>query len=1490
MGVHVFAVGINLYLCMHYYCSTMKRPSILPLRLIRRVQLRLILILSLIGGTGTVLAQTGSLLINEIQVCNTDQFIDPSYNYGAWIEVYNRSEKDIALAGLYISDDLNEPQKWQMPTTMPKVPAHGFQVIWFDHNKADGTYGGQSYNQVRFKPSVERGTIFLSDVEGTIVCRTDYPAGIPRCAYARTTDGSDEWGYTALPTPGQSNATSTFASERMSAPVVSVESGVYEKGKSFSFNVRIPAGATLIYTTDGTTPSLDNGVKKDSPNNYFAVSGTKVYRFMTYQEGYLPSPVVTRSFIYKNHDYYLPILSIVTHPDHLYDNNIGIYCSGKNGVSGKGQSSAKNWNMDWERPVNVEYLVPETNEEGETSFISYINQELDMEICGGWSRGYGGGTTDGVYWDAKSSFRLKCDKEYEGINVLDYPVFPHKPYNKYKVWQVRNGGNDTYARILDASLGQVVIRSDFNIDAQDCQPAHVFFNGQYLGMLNIRESNNRHYGYSNWGIDTDDMDQFELSGGYKVMLGTDEAWKQMVSYAKQLSKDLSEETYQKVCSMLDIDEFVNYMAYCSYMGPSDWMTNVNNMKGYRSRSDGGKFRMVLFDMDSAFDTSSMFSNLMNNSYGSDIDDLFRYLMAYPPFRQKFINAYCLVDGSLFEPQRCREIVQEMYDERNPALIFEGNRSSMQIADKIQSAHHGSRMTKLQSTLGLPEPYRVTLGSNLPEARLTLGEQIIPTGRFDGFLYNDGGNLRITAQAPAGYAFAGWDIEGIEGAPSRSETIVAYGDSWQYYDKGSMDSKDWKAESFNASSAGWKEGRAPFGYASSGRPMASMIATRLDYGSDSNDKRPTYYFRTQFYLDQTPTDNEEFRLHYKVDDGFRFYINGKDIDGYRCPAGLDYNYTTGEWAGDQPDTGTYTIDPADLQLGWNTLAVEVHNTSATSSDIFWDASLVRLFYEESDMEHGTITSETFDLAELTDGGTLRIEALYEPITDARELQNQGVTPVRINEVSAGNDIYINDWGKKNDWVELYNTTDEEIDVAGMYLSDKKNKPQKWQIAGTGETSTIIPPHGTLIVWCDQLEPVSQLHAPFKLDNADGAVVSIQAGDGSWADKMEYVEQPRWQTFGRYPDGANFTSLMSWPTINRSNLMSSMDYASLLPSSWDDGQINVTIDLAQGWNWTSHNLASDVHTSRFTASTVHFLGQKDSYWLDSATGTWAGSLNVLEAGRGYKLKAKAPAEVHLRGKNFDPQTMSVALAEGWNWIGFPLLNATSLTSALELFTPMEGDMIVGLDEMATYEDGEWDGTLTSLRPGQAYLYKSGRQTVVQWNALTTSSPAPRHYRAPKVSNDMPWNYDMHAYPHVESLIATLQTDETNIAEPLCVGAFAGEECRGVGRWDGERVVFNIHGELADSLVFRLLDTEGNTFVATTRTVFQPQTVLGSRMEPFVLNFNLQDIEDLIASPSVGSQVVERSFYNLQGQQIASPQGICIEKCRMSDGSTRVRKIRE
>ncbi len=416
------------------------------------------------------------------------------------------------------------------------------------------------------------------------------------------------------------------------------------------------------------------------------------------------------------------------------------------------------------------------------------------------------------------------------------------------------------------------------------------------------------------------------------------------------------------------------------------------------------------------------------------------------------------------------------------------------------------------------PQRAIISSTTSGAQLYINDTRIPTGYFDGNLFAP---VKLKAVAPAGQTFTGW---------ANSSAMRSYlfnkGASWNYYDKGSLDNTNWKAANYNTSS--WKAGSAPLGYGKDG------LKTTISYGSNANNKYPTYYFRKKVTLDEAPQSNTTFTLGFTVDDGFVIYVNGKEAGRYNMPGGnVTYNTWASSYAPNNPDSGEMTLNASLFQAGENIIAVEVHNNSATSTDIYWDAELA--ISSPGTVTEYYSTSPEVDIPQ----GSFNLVACFEPMSDADRLAH-GITPIRVNEVSAANSVFANDYFKRADWVELYNTTDQAIDVEGMYLSDNDN-PQKYRITkGDGTASTIIPAHGYLLVWCDKQEPTYELHANFKLSN-DGGTVTLSAADMSWTDSMPYPAHDGNSTVGRYPDGAGDIYLLTIPTIKKSNFLNT--YTSL-----------------------------------------------------------------------------------------------------------------------------------------------------------------------------------------------------------------------------------------------------------------------------------------------------------------------------------------------------------
>ena len=1094
----------------------------------------------------TLNVNTEGLCFNEVQASNVDQYMDPSYNYGSWVELYNSGSKAISLRGLFLTDDVSNPKQWGLSSldltyadyshvsskyppfeeTSSSVPAKGFCKIWFDHN--DWRYP----MMCPFKLDQDGGSLYITD-GSSVLAECTYPESITRASWARTSDGGDTWGWTGTPTPGESNNNIAVATQRLEAPVVDTDSKIMKSGY-FSVNVTWPKGSTLRYTTDGSTPTADHG--ETSKDGRFNVSNTTILRLCAVQNGMMSSPVVTRSYIYTEYDETLPVMSLVTEEGNLYDATYGIFTRGSNGRPGLGQGSRCNWNMDWDRPANIEYF----DKAGKMVF----NQEANIANAGGWSRAH-----------EPYSFKVKGKKQYEHMNYLPYAFYTKKPYNKNKTLHMRNGGNDNTGRFKDPAIQTVIISSGLNIDAQSYEPIHLYRNGKFVALINLREPNNRDYVYANFGYDNTEVDQWEMDcdSAYVQSSGDREAFERWYDLAERCSDPAVYEELKQIC---DVEEFAYYMAVNCYLALGDY--GYNNVKGYRPRVDHGKFRMVLFDLDSASGSSCNYSGLAsignyrswNGQYegtdgqtGTSVKGEVEFFSIFgnmlknsAEFRKQFVDQVTILCGSVFEPTRAAAVIDSLLANVEDAAAVEGLYPES-IASSLKSSYFtesriNTAINGLANFSAVREETRgnktsVTLTQSDSRGRLYLNGISIPTGYLTGRVFTP---AVLRAEAPAGKVFAGWKGLGDEEDKPEAQTVFPMNDKdWYYYDLGSLDNENWTAKTY--SDATWQTGTAPLGY-----------SKNVEMATETSRDVITTYFRKYFNLKETPASAS---LSYKADDGFAVYVNGQEAGRYDLKADATYDTYADTYANDF-FSGELTIDPALFVKGSNVIAIEVHNSSATSSDIVWDATLSYVpAGEEStpDEPHFVSTEPEYSLPE---GSKMQLEAMYADIpADSEDAAT--AYPVKLNEVSAANSIYVNDYYKKDDWVELYNTTDKDIDLTGYYLTDNVENLTKFRIDETDvKDGNILPAHGFRLVWCSKLGRTGkEIHANFKLANDEGAYVILSNPEQTWADTLTYQPMNGDETCGRYPDGTAGSYIMQIPTISLPNRLTM--YADLYEQS-------------------------------------------------------------------------------------------------------------------------------------------------------------------------------------------------------------------------------------------------------------------------------------------------------------------------------------------------------
>lgn len=139
------------------------------------------------------------------------------------------------------------------------------------------------------------------------------------------------------------------------------------------------------------------------------------------------------------------------------------------------------------------------------------------------------------------------------------------------------------------------------------------------------------------------------------------------------------------------------------------------------------------------------------------------------------------------------------------------------------------------------------------------------------------------------------------------------------------------------------------------------------------------------------------------------------------------------------------------------------------------------------------------------------------------------PVVINEILASNATGLTDEsGAYPDWLELYNTTNNPVDISGFTLTDDVGVDAPWSfVAGT-----VVPANGYIVVFCDGDELEGDLHTDFKL-SATGETVTFADATGAVVDEVAFPAGTADISYGRLPDGGDTWGTIDPPTPNASN---------------------------------------------------------------------------------------------------------------------------------------------------------------------------------------------------------------------------------------------------------------------------------------------------------------------------------------------------------------------
>lgn len=543
---------------------------------------------------------------NEGGNSNLTDVIDSKGKYCDWIELYNPSDHESDLTGLYITDDSTDLTQAKIPDGT-KIASHGYLVIYCGKNIVDSDYPG--IVSAKFGLSANGETLILSD--GTNAVDTFEVPGLDKdMTWAKVPSGGKD-AFLSYPTPGTENTESAVV-KAPASPTFSRESGAFTN--SFELTISAADGAKIYYTTDGSTPTESSTeytgaitvTNRTSEPNVLAamdkslftdrygsgkptvnVDKATVIRAIAVKDGQVSAAATASYFVGITNKTYsdVAIMSIVTDYNNLFDPTTGIYML----------QNVNNRGKEWERPVHIDFIENNT---------AVLSQDCGMRIQGGYSR-----------TDYQKSLRFYARESY-GSDKFDYPLIPNltsrdgegRVIDKFEKFVLRNGGNDaSYVKFKDSMLQSMVSEMDFS--TQSGRPCIAFINGEYWGLYTLQEDYTDDYVKSHYDVKKKNVviikPDSQNNNKPKVDEGEDQditLWTDTVNWIN--SCDLTDENqYEKFKTMFDVKNLADYFAVETYITNEDW--SGKNWCVWRSReADSGnpdysdcKWRFMLYDTE-----------------------------------------------------------------------------------------------------------------------------------------------------------------------------------------------------------------------------------------------------------------------------------------------------------------------------------------------------------------------------------------------------------------------------------------------------------------------------------------------------------------------------------------------------------------------------------------------------------------------------------------------------------------------------------------------------------------------------------------------------------------------------------------------------------------------------------------------------------------------------------------------------------------------------
>ncbi|MGL1891646.1 MAG: CotH kinase family protein [Spirochaetaceae bacterium] len=751
----------------------------------RYVKTFLYLIILFLTSCYSVKTNNNSIVINEVVSRNSGSSYDINGKSSDWIEIYNSGKRKINLEGYSLSVSESDNPIYLFNKSF--IRGGETLIIWCSANDSVNT---DLELHAPFKISGSGEVITLTDPDGKVVDKIEVPELDSDVSFGRPISNIDQLVILSNSTPGKLNNSDERLNDTQSTiPLFSTNGGFY--ATVFNLELSCLENEVIYYTTDGSIPTLDSNLYKNSikisdasasPNELSTIEGTAVWsiapkeklykgsviRAITYSKGHPISDVVTNTYFISdklNKRYSMPVVSISTNSENLFDFNRGIYMLGKinkdwvknspkEKIQGDNPANFNQRGKGWAIPFHMEYY----DLDGKSSLS---NGGL-LRILGGWSRA-----------NPVKSLRLDFN---EPIKNIIYPDLDIKELNSIVL---RTGANDWDHTIFRDTLMTSIV--DDLMETQESKPAIVFINGEYWGIHNIRERMNQSYFKNHFNIPIKNIVVLENEG--EVAEGDSkgaESYKKILDFIE--NNDLSITTnYEYIKSKIDIENFVDYFATQIYYANSDWPGN--NIRFWHDEKNDSKWRWMLYDTDfglGLYDWTGGVHHdtfdLVMNPNGPDWPNppwstlLFRSLISNSDFKLLFLNRFCDLLNSRFSTINMKKELNEIIELYEPEMTEHLNRwgnpndnlnrwkSKTEIISGFVSQRPKLIREKISRKFGLKGSVKLEI--NIKNGSVNVNTINNLESNWSGVYFK---NTAITIKAipNEGYTFTGW--EGLTGS-------------------------------------------------------------------------------------------------------------------------------------------------------------------------------------------------------------------------------------------------------------------------------------------------------------------------------------------------------------------------------------------------------------------------------------------------------------------------------------------------------------------------------------------------------------------------------------------------------------------------------------------------------------------------------------------------------------------------------------------------------